>query len=68
MTLYNPELEELLITYVEKNRSFEERESLQLMRLFRLGEIISYYVNTSEQSTGNLRDLNLVRVRFWNDV
>jgi hypothetical protein len=68
MTLYNPELETLLLTYVEKNRSKEERESLQLMRLFRLGEIVAYYTNTLEKSDGNLLTLNTNRIEFWTDV
>ena len=68
MTLYNPALEELLISYIEQNRSAEERESLQLMRFFRLGEIIAYYINTLEKSTDKLRDLNQARVHFWAEV
>ena len=65
MTLYNPELETLLITYVEQNKS---RESLQLMRLFRLGEIIAYYANTLEKSAGDLLLLNQTRIEFWTEV
>ncbi len=68
MTLYNTELETLLITYVEQNRSAEERESLKLMRLFRLGEIIAYYANTLEKSTGDLLVLNQTRIEFWTEV
>jgi len=68
MTLYNQPLEELLISYIEQNRSTEERESLQLMRLFRLGEIIAYYTNTLEKSTDNLRALNQARIHFWAEV
>ncbi len=68
MTLHNPELERLLVQYVEDNRSPEERESLQLMRLFRLGEIISYYTKTLKNSSDELLELNQQRVYFWNDV
>jgi hypothetical protein len=68
MTLYNPELERLLIAYVENNRASEERESLQLIRLFRLGEIIAYYTKTLKNSTDALATLNKVRVNFWNEV
>lgn len=68
MTLYNPALETLLIEYVEKNRSPEERESLQLMRLFRLGEIITYYLNTLDKSQSDLRTLNEQRIDFWTAV
>ncbi len=68
MTLYNPALENLLITYVEENRAPEERESLQLMRLFRLGEIITYYVKNTAQSNGDLHKLNKHRIIFWGEV
>lgn len=68
MTLHNPELERLLVQYMEDNRSFEERESLQLLRLFRLGEIISYYTKTLKSSSEQLLELNQQRVFFWNDV
>jgi hypothetical protein len=68
MTLYNPELETLLIEYVEKNRAPEERESLQLLRLYRLCELITYYSNTLAQSDGDLLTLNQTRVQFWHKV
>lgn len=68
MALYNPELETLLIRYVEENRSPEEQASLHLMRLFRLGEIIAYYVNTLEKSGDDLLTLNKTRIEFWTDV
>lgn len=68
MTLYNRDLEALLIKYVEDNRAPEERESLQLMRLFRLGEIITYYTNLLADSEGELLELNKKRVEFWTNV
>lgn len=68
MTLYNRELEGWLLSYVEHNRSQEERESLQLMRLFRLGEIITYYANTMARSESELLTLNQSRVSFWTEV
>jgi len=68
MTLYNPALETLLIEYVEHNRAPEERESLQLMRLYRLCELITYYANTLHKSEGDLLKLNQTRVQFWHDV
>lgn len=68
MTLYNPELESLLLDYIRKNRASEEHESLHLMRLFRLGEIITYYINTLEKSTDNLLTLNQARIHFWTEV
>jgi len=68
MTLYNRELESHLITYLEKNRSFEERESLQLMRLYRLIEIITYYATTLSSSEHKLLELNTTRIKFWHNV
>lgn len=68
MTLYNRELESLLIKYVDDNRSVEERESLQLMRLYRLCEIITYYVKKIPLSDGKLQELNTARVELWLNV
>jgi len=68
MTLYNPALQKALETYVKDNRSAEEVLSLQLMRVYRLGEIIWYYVRTLSQSSGNLLALNTARIHFWEDV
>lgn len=68
MTLHHPALEQALLTYFQENRSAEENESLHLMRLFRLGEIISYYRHTLKNSTGNLHHLNTARITFWSAV
>lgn len=68
MTLYNPELADALLEYVRLNRTQEEVEALRLMRVYRLGEIIWYYLNTLERCSGNLRELNTERVRFWTHV
>ncbi len=68
MTLYNPVLEDALITYVRSNRTPEESVSLRMMRIYRLGEIIWYYVQTLEKSVGDLHALNTARVTFWSTV
>lgn len=68
MTLYNPALETLLLTYVRENRSPEEVESLHLMRLFRLAEIIAYYSETLDRSSGNVHALNRARIDYWSAV
>ena len=68
MTLHNGELAKLLINYVRDNRSEEESVTLRLMRIYRLGEIIWYYVNTIDNSEGNLKKLNKLRVNFWMTV
>lgn len=68
MTLYNPPLESLLTQYVKDNRTPEESVSLRMMRIYRLGEIIWYYVQTLEKSDGDLRTLNEARVTFWRTI
>lgn len=68
MTLYNPELEQALIDYVRDNRIKEESLTLQMMRMYRLGEIIWYYVRTLDKSTENLLTLNTARIHFWTNV
>lgn len=68
MTLYNSELETALIEYVKQNRSIDEQQSLYLMRLYRLGEIISYYSNLATKCSGDLQTLNEARAVFWTTV
>jgi hypothetical protein len=65
MILYNRALEKLLINYIRQNRSSEESLSLLLMRIFRLGEIMSVYADTILRADENLKQLNLERFKFW---
>jgi hypothetical protein len=68
MTLYNPPLQKALEKYVRENRTQEELISLRMMRIYRLGEIIYYYVRTLPKSSGDLLLLNTARIHFWKDV
>lgn len=68
MTLYNRPLEEALIFYLRNNRADEEIASLKLMRVYKLGEIIWYYTEKLNRTSGNLRTLTEKRVIFWTDV
>lgn len=68
MALHNPELEEALVFYVRNNRSDEELISLKLMRIYRLGELIWYYTEKLNKTSGNLRALTEKRVIFWTSV
>ncbi len=68
MTLYNPPLADTLIEYVHSNRPSEESLALKLMRVYRLGEIIWYYVNTLDKCGEDLCTLNTERVKFWTRV
>ncbi len=68
MTLYNQDLEQALLQYVQNNRTPEESLSLKLMRVYRLGEIIYYYTNKLTKSEGNILKLNRARIDFWSSV
>jgi len=68
MSLYNPTLEQWLVAYVEKNRTAEEHTSLKLMRLYRLLELISFYIKTLEKADTQLHTLNTARIYFWFEV
>lgn len=68
MTLYNPPLEQALVHYVRDNRAPQESISLRMMRIYRLGEIIWYYVRTLDASAGNLLALNTERIHFWTEI
>lgn len=68
MTLYNPPLQKALECYVHDNRTPEESESLHLMRMYRLSEILWYYISTLSKSSDNLYTLNTERVHFWKNI
>ena len=68
MALYNPELEQMLVEYVHNNRTDEEHFALKAMRVYRLGEIITYYIGTLEKSEGALHELNTARIELWHNV
>lgn len=65
MALYNPTLEQALTEYVARNRSRGEQESLHVMRLYRLTELVAFYVSTLSRAEGLLNELNTARVYFW---
>jgi len=65
MTLYNRDLENLFIKYFADNRSLEEIESLRLMRIFRLFDLIHHHAKIYRQAEGELKSLSYKRVFFW---
>lgn len=68
MVLYNRTLEKNLLSYLKNNRSPEEVESLRLMRIFRLTELLSFYANTLNKAQGDLLALNQKRFNLWSHV
>ena len=68
MALYNPELEKALLDYVKMNRTPEEYRALWLMRIFRLAEIIWFYVNMLQKTEGDQKVLTEARIQLWKNV
>ncbi|MBT4209543.1 MAG: hypothetical protein HOE19_01335 [Candidatus Komeilibacteria bacterium] len=68
MTLYNQDLEKVLLEYIKNNRDPKEFLSLRLMRVFRLTELIWHYVKTLKHAEGNLEILNKKRIDLWTNA
>ncbi len=69
MELYNPELARALEKYIQDNRAPEENESLRLMRLYRLGELLAHHARIETESNDTaLQELSKKRVWFWSHV
>ncbi len=65
MTLYHRALETALDTYVQRNRRSEEYETLRLMRIYRLSELVWFYTNIRTHAEGSLRTLTDARIALW---
>jgi len=68
MLLYNRPLERALVEYVRENRTPEELLSLRLMRIYKLGKLLEYYAGTLVKTSGDLHELNKLRLQFWLEV
>jgi hypothetical protein len=65
MLLYNRPLEAALLQYVRENRTPEEYFSIRLMRIYKLGFLLSFYAESLDKTSGNLRTLSEKRLDFW---
>ncbi len=68
MSMHNAELEKALLFYVRENRPASEYLSLQVMRIYRLAEIIWHYANTLSKAEGDLLALNNLRIKFYTQL
>ncbi len=66
MMLYNNELKNVLDKYVYDNRNESEYKTLQLMRIYRLSELVWFYVTKRKHADGNLITLTDARINLWN--
>lgn len=68
MVIHNPELERLLVEYIKTNRSQEEYFNLRLMRVYKLGYLLDYYISSLNKTSGDLHELTKKRIAFWHSV
>ncbi len=68
MVIHSPELEKLLVTYIRKNRGPDEYLCLRLMRVYKVCELLEYYTRSLAKTSGDLHDLTLTRIGFWQEV
>lgn len=67
MVVHNPELSRMLLAFVRTNRP-QEYDALRLMRIYKLGMLLSYYVRLLPKTSGNLATLTCVRIALWTQV
>ncbi|MCA9357299.1 hypothetical protein H6784_02580 [Candidatus Nomurabacteria bacterium] len=68
MLLYNRDLEQALVKYLNDNTAPEETASLRLMRIYKALELICYHCQATNNAEGNLRELSKQRVSFWTEL
>lgn len=68
MAIHNPALERSLSEYILKNRNKDEYLNLQLMRIYKIGYLLKYYVESLQKTSGDLNKLTQKRIGFWHEV
>ncbi len=68
MIIYNKELEQYFVKYIQENRDKEEYLSLRLMRVFKIGFLLEFYVKSLQKTSGDLKILSERRIDFWSAV
>lgn len=68
MTLYNPSLANALVDYVRLNRTEEEVLVLTTMRTYRLVELLRYYAEWLDKTSGDTYKLAKARIELWSEV
>jgi hypothetical protein len=65
MLIHNPRLEQVLSSYIRANRGADEYLDLRLMRAYKIGYLLEYYARSLEKTSGDLRELTKLRLKFW---
>ena len=67
MIIHNPALEQMLIKYIKDNRDVADYTNLRLMRIYKIGFLLQYYIVALDKTSGDLRKLTEERINFWHE-
>lgn len=68
MVLHSPALAPLLGEYVRKNRGEDEYMALRTMRVYKIGLLLNYYVQSLPKTEGDLHALIETRIEVWSQI
>jgi len=68
MVIHNPELEKLLNEHIQNERGEREYLSLKVMRVYKLFQLLNFYMSLLDRVDGNLLKLTKIRIEFWAKV
>lgn len=68
MIIHNPDIEKALSQYILENRSKEEYLSLKIMRIYKIGFLLSFYAQSLPKTSGDLRTLTESRIDLWHKI
>ena len=68
MSLFNPELEAMLLQYVRENRGPDEYRCLRLMRIYKMVFLLNHHICAHQKSEGDLHLLTGERVILWGRI
>ncbi len=64
----DPELETLIEKHVLKERGESEYHVFKLMRMYKVGFLLNFYIRALTKTEGDLHELTRVRIQFWTSV
>jgi len=68
MIIHNPELEKMLKNHLKKERGSREYLSLQVMRVYKIFQLMNFYMSLLDRVEDNLLKLTKIRLEFWANI
>ncbi len=68
MVIHNPALERRLKKHIANMRGETDYLDLQLMRIYKIGFLLSFYAQSLDKTSSDLHALTKRRIKFWQEV